>query len=352
MKNYESTSYNTQNLEVYSSRVNMYSKFRNLTDNNIFILGIAIVLVLIIGAIKLDSFVGLYNLSRVIRQLSISGLLALGMTFVIIGGNGGIDLSVGSTFGIATMIAISLQNKQIVNTGAKPYPGLDLPLVAIIIICLLAGVIVGLINGLGVTKLKISPFIMTLCMLYIGRGLVLVYSNGFQFIGIRDDFKVLGGGMIANIIPVPTIFFTIITIIAYIMAHKLDYGRRLFAVGANAKAAYISGIKTNQIIVSTYIISGVLAALAGMLFTSFTMVADPWAGDGYELDAISAVLLGGTSLLGGKGTVIGTVLGLVFIALLKNFLTQLNINPYVQQLITALIILVVVLLQQVQNNNN
>ena len=320
------------------------------TKSNAFFLIIAIVLIMLIGWGVSESFFNLFNLSRLLRQICISGLISVGMTFVIIGGNGGIDLSVGSTFAISTMLAISLQAEQINNTGGAPYPGLNLPLFLIIIACMLSGVAVGLFNGFGVTKLNVPPFIMTLATLSIGRGLVLVYSNGFQLVGIREDFGVLGAKMIAKYIPLTLITFAVIAVLAYFLAHRSMYGRKLFATGANEKAARISGVKTKRIIMSTYIISGVLAALAGMLFTSFSMVGDPWAGDGYELNAISAVLIGGTPLLGGKGTVTGTVLGLLFVGLMQNLLKHLGINSYVQQLIMAGIILLVVLVQSAQSN--
>lgn len=323
----------------------------SMFKGNTFFLIIAVVAILIIGAILTDSFVDAFNLSRLMRQMGIMGLMAVGMTYVIIGGNGGIDLSIGSTFGIAAMISITMQYTEVQNTGGAPYPGVESPVILILLACAAAGVIMGLINGFGVAQLKLSPFIMTLAMLNIGRGIVLVYSNGFQFVGVREDFKSVASGFIADVIPYTIIIFAAVVLVSYLVLHKSAYGRKLFAVGANINAASISGVKTKKIQISTYIISGVCAAVAGMLFTSFTMSADPYAGNGYELDAISAVLIGGTPMAGGQGTVIGTVMGLLFITLIKNLLTQLNINSYIQQVITALLIMVVVLIQQRQLAN-
>ncbi len=322
-----------------------------MLKGNTFFLIIAVVAILIIGGIMTDSFVDAFNLSRLMRQMGIMGLMAVGMTYVIIGGNGGIDLSVGSTFGIAAMISITMQYTEVQNTGGAPYPGVESPVILILLACAAAGVIMGLINGLGVAQLKLSPFIMTLAMLNIGRGIVLVYSNGFQFVGVREDFKSVASGFVGDVLPYTIIIFAAVVLVSYFVLHKSAYGRKLFAVGANINAASISGVKTKKIQISTYIISGVCAAVAGMLFTSFTMSADPYAGNGYELDAISAVLIGGTPMAGGQGTVIGTVMGLLFITLIKNLLTQLNINSYIQQVITALLIMVVVLIQQRQLAN-
>ena len=323
----------------------------SVLKGNTFFLVLAGIAILIIGAIVTDSFVDAFNLSRLMRQMGIMGLMAVGMTYVIIGGNGGIDLSIGSTFGIAAMISISMQYTEVQNTGGAPYPGVEAPVILILLTCAAAGVIMGLINGLGVAQLKLSPFIMTLAMLNIGRGIVLVYSNGFQFVGVREDFKNVASGFIGDILPYTIIIFAAVVVVSYFVLHRSAYGRKLFAVGANINAASISGGKTKKLEISTYIISGVCAAVAGMLFTSFTMSADPYAGNGYELDAISAVLIGGTPMAGGQGTVIGTVMGLLFITLIKNLLTQLNINSYIQQVITALLIMVVVLIQQRQLAN-
>lgn len=331
-----------------TSKEKTQRRLAGLLKSNNFLLICAILLILIIGSLLSDSFVDVFNLSRLVRKTTIMGLMAIGMTLVIIGGNGGIDLSVGSVFGVGAMVAISLQNKEIVNTSGNVRPGLDLPIVLILLAVIASGALIGLLNGVGILYLKISPFIMTLCMLNIARGAVLMYSNGFQFIGVRNDFMVLGGGMIADVLPVSALFFAAVALAAYIYVHRSSYGRMLFAVGANSRAALISGIHVTKIIMISYIVSGILAALSGAFFTSFTMAVDPYAGNGYETDAISAVLIGGTAMAGGQGTVVGTVLGLFLMSLIKNLLTHLEINTYIQQLITAILILAVVLMQRRQ----
>lgn len=321
-------------------------RIRSFRKSNTFFLLCAIILILLVGSFFSDSFIDVFNLSRLLRKTAIMGLMAIGMTFVIIGGNGGIDLSVGSIFGVGAMVAISLQNTEIVNTSGTVRLGLNLPIALIMLAVIAAGAFIGLLNGLGVTVLGISPFIMTLCMMNIARGVVLVYSGGFQFIGVREDFAMLGGGMIMERIPIALLIFLIATIAAFFTVHRTSYGRKLFAVGANKRAAHISGIRYKRVLIITYVISGILAALSGAFFTSFTMAVDPYAGNGYETDAISAVLIGGTSMAGGQGTVTGTVLGLLLISLIKNLLTHLEINTYVQQMVTAILILIVVLAQQ------
>lgn len=323
-------------------------KITRLMKNNNVLLLCAIALIILVGAFLSDSFVDAFNLSRLVRKTSIMGLMAIGMTLVIIGGNGGIDLSVGSAFGVGAMVAISLQNSEIVNTSGTVRPGLDLPIVLILLAVIASGALIGLLNGIGILYLKISPFIMTLCMLNIARGAVLMYSNGFQFIGVRDDFVFLGGGMIADVLPVSFLFLALVAVGAYLYVHRSSYGRMLFAAGSNSRAALISGIRVNRILMISYIVSGILAALSGAFFTSFTMAVDPYAGNGYETDAISAVLIGGTAMAGGQGTVSGTVLGLFLLSLIKNLLTHLEINTYIQQLVTAILILIVVLVQQKQ----
>lgn len=322
---------------------------KKLLKNTTFTIILAIILVLIVGSIVLDSFMNAYNLSRLLRQASIMGLIAIGMTFVIIGGNGGIDLSVGATFGLGCIISICMQTVELKNTGSLEFTGIEAPIWIIFLTCILAGAIIGFLNGAACTYLKLPPFIATLCMMNIVRGCVMVYTNGFQFIGVRDDFKSIADGFIGNLIPNTFIILLVIFIFAFFLLHRGSYGRKVFAVGANIRAAAISGINTKRVQISTYMISGVLASVAAVLYTSFSMSGDPCTGSGYEMDAITAVVIGGTSMAGGKGTVVGTILGLLFIYLLENLLTQLSINSYIQQLLKAALMLVVVLAQQDAN---
>ena len=324
--------------------------WKSFRKSNVFMLIIAIVAILIVGGIFTKSFLTVFTISRLVRQACIFGLLAIGMTFVIAGGNGGIDLSVGGTLALGEMLAITMQASVMTTTDTMhTYYGIPLPVPVIFIVCIIAGAIIGLGNGAACACLKVSPFIVTMCMNNIIRGCIMVYTSGHQFSGVRDDFKAVGSTFIINdAVPVTGIIFAVIAIIGIIIFTRGGYGRKLFAVGANISAAAISGIKVKRIQISTYVIAGILACVGGMLLTSFSMSADPKAGDGAELDAISAVLVGGTPMAGGKGTVLGTVCGVMFIWLLKNLLKQFNVNTYIQQMIVALIIMAVVIMQQQQ----
>ncbi len=325
-------------------------KIQALLKNTTFIIVLAIVATLIIGSIVVDSFVDAFNLSRLIRQASIMGLIAIGMTFVIISGNGGIDLSVGAIFGLCCVISISLQMYELTSTGYEmQFYGIETPTWLIFIVCILMGALIGYLNGSACVYLKLPPFIATLCMMNIVRGGVMVYTNGFQFIGVRDDFQIISNTFVFDVIPVTLLVLLLIAFGAYFALHRTSYGRKVFAIGANIRAASIAGINTKKIQISCYMISGVLTGIAAVLYTSFSMAGDPKSGSGYEMDAITAVLVGGTPMAGGRGTLIGTLLGLLFLYLMKNLLTHLDINSYIQQLLTALLLMFVVLVQQNTN---
>jgi ribose/xylose/arabinose/galactoside ABC-type transport system permease subunit len=318
----------------------------NLFKNPIFVMIIAICAVLAIGGAASKSFIDPFNLSRLLRQMSILGLLAVGMTFVIVSGNGGVDLSVGAIFGLVCIITISLQSTVLKNTGYVQYTGIEAPIWVIFTVGILTGAAIGWFNGVACTFWQLPPFIATLCIMNIVRGGAMVYTNGFQFIGVRQDFRAIANGFIFDLFPNTFVILLIIALISYVSLHRSSYGRKVFAVGANIKAASLSGIKTRRIVISVYVISGILAAVASVLYVSFSMAGDPKAGNGYEMEAITAVLVGGTPFTGGKGTMAGTLLGLMFIYLVRNLLTHLNINSYIQQFLTALLLLIVVLIQQ------
>lgn len=331
-----------------SKKGNFAELLRKTFKSNTALLVLAIMVVIAVGGIATDNFVTVFSISRLVRQATIMGFLAIGMTFVIAGGNGGIDLSVGATVALSGMIAISLQSNLMTTTDmTKDYYGIESPVIVIYIVCILAGVIVGFINGIAIVYSRLSPFVVTLCTCSIIRGCVMVYTNGNQFSGVRDDFKYLGNTFIlGNAVPLVSLILLLVAVVAYILMQKSSYGKKLFFVGTNIRAAEISGINVKRIQISTYVIAGALSALGGILLTSFSMSANPQAGDGYELDAISAVLIGGTSMAGGQGSVSGTVSGLLFIYFLKNLLKQFDINTYIQQMIVALMIMAVVLMQE------
>lgn len=270
------------------------------------------------------------NILNVLRQTSLNAIMAIGMTFVIL--TGGIDLSVGSVLAFSGIVAAGLS-----HSGVHA-------LVAIIA-GLIIGTVLGFINGLSVTKGNVPPFIATLAMMTMARGATLVYSNGQPKTGLGDSFSFLGNGKILSI-PFPVIVLLLVLIIAYYILSQTATGRYIYATGSNERAARLSGIKTDRIKILVYAISGFTAALSGMIVTSMLNSASPTAGTGAELDAIAAVVLGGTSLSGGQGGVAGTIIGALIIGVLNNGLNLLNVSSYYQQLIKGIVILAAVLIDR------
>lgn len=278
------------------------------------------------------------NLLNVSLQASITAIIAAGMTFVIL--TAGIDLSVGSLVAFAGILATS-----IIRTDLPVYLSLFLGISA----GLLFGIFSGYIAGIFVTRFRITPFIVTLALMTIWRGASFVYTEGRPIWELPEVFAYLGGGRIAGI-PVPTVIMVIVYIVSHIVLTRTRFGRYVYAVGGNVEAARLAGIKTNKILISVYVISGVLSALAGILLASRINSGQPNAGLMYELDVIAAVVVGGTSLFGGRGTILGTFLGAMLIAVLRNGLNLLNVGSYVQQVIVGGVILLAVLLDQIRKN--
>lgn len=276
-----------------------------------------------------SQFLTVSNWTIIISQVSINALLAFGVTFVII--TGGIDLSVGSIVAVAGVVAALF--------ASQP----DLPLIVPILGGLLAGLVFGILNGLIITKSKIAPFIVTLGIMTIGRGLALILSKGRPISNLSDSFNFIGGGDIFGI-PFPIIVLVIVFIISYLLLKNTVFGRYVYAIGGNEQAAWASGINVNKIKLSVYALCGTLAGLAGILLTSRITTGQPNAGAGFELDAIAAAIIGGTSTSGGTGTIAGTLLGALLIGVINNGLDLLNVSSYYQQVIMGAIIIGAVLL--------
>ncbi|TZE80289.1 ABC transporter permease [Calorimonas adulescens] len=270
------------------------------------------------------------NILNVLRQTSLNAVIAIGMTFVIL--TGGIDLSVGSVLAFSSIVAAGMAHSGVSATAS-------------ILVGLIIGTVLGFINGLAVTKGDVPPFIATLAMMTMARGATLVYSNGQPKTGLGDGFYFLGNARIMSI-PFPVIVLFIVFIIAYYLLGETATGRYVYATGSNENAAKLTGIKTDRIKMLVYSISGFTAALSGMIVTSMLNSAPPTAGTGAELDAIAAVVLGGTSLSGGQGGVIGTIIGALIIGVLNNGLNLLNVSSYYQQLIKGAVILMAVLIDR------
>ncbi len=283
------------------------------------------------------------NLFNVMRQISFIGILAVGMTFVIL--TAGIDLSVGSLLAFAGIVCASAAkgSRGLLQGGVKDHGGIHVLYAALAAVAVGAGI--GLLQGTLIGKLKIPAFIVTLGGLGAWRGATLVWSGGQPISSFSSDFKYWGQGFIGRV-PVPVIFFVVFVAIGHIVLKYTQYGRWIYALGGNREAARLSGLSTTALTVSVYVISGFCAGLAGFLLTSRLNSAEQVAGQNYELRAIAAVVIGGTSLFGGAGGVIGTFIGAMLIGVLDNGLVILGVSPNYQPIVVGAIIVLSVYVDQ------
>ncbi|AST96240.1 ribose ABC transporter permease [Shouchella clausii] len=293
---------------------------------------IGLFLIILIISILNPGFLSAPNLLNVLRQVSINALIAFGMTFVIL--TGGIDLSVGAILAFSGAVTATL-----LSSGMDP--------ILAILIGLLVGAALGAINGIIIAKGKVAPFIATLATMTIYRGATLMFTDGRPVSNLGDStlFQMLGGGYFFGI-PMPAITMMISFVILYLILKKTTFGRRVYAVGGNEEASILSGIKVDRIKIYVYSLTGFLAAVAGVILTSRLNSAQPTAGTMYELDAIAAVVLGGTSLTGGKGWIVGTLIGALIIGVLNNGLNLLGVSSFFQQVVKGSVILLAVLLDR------
>lgn len=293
---------------------------------------LAFVLLFAVVAVLNPSFIEPLNLLNLLRQISINALIAFGMTFVIL--TGGIDLSVGSILALSSALMAGM----IVS-------GVD-PILSICITALL-GALMGAVNGLLITKGKVAPFIATLATMTIYRGLTLVYTDGNPITGLGDhySFQLFGRGYFFGI-PVPAVTMLITFFILWFILHKTSFGRKTYAIGGNETAAFVSGIKVDQVKCLIYSLAGMMAAISGAILTSRLNSAQPTAGTAYEMDAIAAVVLGGTSLAGRKGRIFGTLVGALIIGTLNNGLNLLGVSSFYQQVVKGIVILIAVLIDR------
>ena len=267
------------------------------------------------------------NLINVLRQVSINGFLSIGMTFVIL--TGGIDLSVGSVLAFGGIVGASLVSPMM---GGRVYPT-----AVAVLMGLLGGLGLGAVTGFFIAKWRMSAFVVSLGMLSVARGLTYIYTDGMPVPQLEKSFLYLGQGAILGI-PLPVIIFAVVFIIAWVVLYKTRFGRYVYAVGGNEKSAKISGVNTRLVIFVVYVISGFLSALAGLTLSARTSAGLPQAGVAYELDAIAAVVIGGTSLSGGQGSLTGTLFGALIIGVINNGLDLLGVSSYYQQVIKGAII--------------
>jgi len=287
----------------------------------------AFVVLILIFSLTTNTFLSFDNIINILRQNSTTMIVAIGMTYVLI--LGGIDLSVGAVACLAGTVAAGLMSRN------------GMPVVLAIVIGVLIGALCGLINGLTISKIGMAPFIATLAMNCSARGIVLVYTKGSTITKIPEAALFLGRGYIGPI-PIPVIIMIIVVAAAWVVLRKTRFSRHVFAVGGNEECARLSGVKIVKVKIIVYIVSSTLAALSGVILTMRLASGQPTLGNGLELDAIAAVVLGGTSLNGGKGFVIGTVLGALFLTALSNGLNILQVSSFWQQVFQGIIIIIAV----------
>lgn len=293
--------------------------------------GVLVVFVLLfaVSCMLSDRFLQTSNLFNILRQISIFGILSVGMTFVIV--SGGIDLSVGSIIALVCVITANMVN--------------DHGIIPAILVALLVGALVGLINGVGIAYGKLQPFIMTLGTMYMASGAASIYTNGTP-ISIKGNFSKIGNSMLFNTIPLPAIYFIVILIAAYLVMRNTRFGRHVYSIGSNKEATRLAGVDVKKVTLSVYILSGVLAAVTGIIFAAQMASGSPVAGEGYEMNAITAAVVGGTSMSGGKGNLLGTFLGAVIMGILSNIMNLCGVSSYWQTVLTGLILVVAILVRK------
>lgn len=294
---------------------------------------IGLVLLCLVITIVTPSFLTVSNITNILTQVSVNAIIAVGMTFVIL--TGGIDLSVGSTLAISGALGASI----VKSTG-----NIALAVMAAGIV----GITIGLINGLLISRGKLQAFIATLATMTIFRGATLVFTEGTPISKLPEAFVNIGNGKIF-FMPIPVVITIVVALAGIYVLSQTRFGRYLYALGGNEDSARLSGINTNKIKTLAYVISGFAAGIAGVIITSRIGSASPNAGTGFELDAIAAVVIGGTSLAGGEGKISGTLIGALIIGVLNNGLNLMNVSPFYQSIVKGLVILMAVLLDKKRN---
>jgi ribose transport system permease protein len=302
---------------------------------------IALFILCLVLSILSDRFLTTANAWNVMRQVSVNICLSVGMTLVIL--TAGIDLSVGSILALCGAVTASLLKNGLAFESLNLFVGFA-PLGAVMV-GLALGVGLGWFNGWTITRFNVPPFVATLAMLTIARGLTMLWTGGFPINGLGEQFAFLGTGWFLGI-PMPVWITAVIVALAVVLTNKTRFGRYVYAIGGNERAARLSGIAISKVKMSVYALAGGLAAVGGILVTSRLDSAQPNAGISYELDAIAAVVIGGTSLSGGKGSILGAVLGGVIIGVLNNGLVLLNVSPFWQQVVKGLVILLAVMIDK------
>jgi len=313
------------------------SKFQSL---------IALIILCLVISLLSDKFLTAANAWNVMRQISVNICISVGMTLVVL--TAGIDLSIGSVLALCGAITAGLLKNGIEMPSSNLYIGFTI--LGATVAGLLVGSLLGWFNGWTITRFKVPPFVATLAMLTIARGLTMLWTKGFPITGLGENFAHLGTGWLLGI-PLPVWISGVIVFIAVVITNKTKLGRYIYAIGGNESAATLSGIDIKNIKIAVYTMAGALAGVGGLLVTSRLDAAQPNAGTGYELDSIAAVVIGGTSLSGGRGSVLGTVLGAIIIGVLNNGLVLLNVSPFWQQVVKGFVILAAVVIDKANSKN-
>ena len=315
---------------------------------------IALVLLVAVFSVLTPEFLTTGNLTILIKHVAINAILAIGMTFVIL--SGGIDLSVGSIAGLAGMVSGAL-----ISTGLVLRPIGSVVFFhtwLVVAIGLFVGVASGAVNGVLIARLRVPPFIATLGMLYVARGVAMLTSDGATFpnLGGRPElgntgFTSLGAGSVLGV-PTPIWIMAMLAAVALFLTHRTPFGRHVYAIGGNERAALLAGVRVTRVKFCVYVLSGGCAALVGMIIAAQLGAAHPATGGTFELNAIAAVVLGGTSLMGGRGTILGTLIGAFVIGVLADGLVLLGVSEFWQMVVKGMVIVLAVILDQFQKRSS
>lgn len=310
---------------------------------------IALIVLVVFFAIVEDAFLTGANVEILIKQTALNGILAIGMTFVIL--TGGIDLSVGSIVGFTGIVAGLLINEGLTVGNVVIFPHTWM----VLVLSLAAGTGLGLISGFIITRFNVAPFIATLGMLLVARGLAGLINGGKTFPNLvgkeelgNTGFRELGTGELFGVVPWAIVILVVFAVIAWFVTTRTPFGRAVYAVGGNERSAELSGVRVNRTKLVVYMISGFCAATVGLIIASQLVAAHPATGQYFELYAIAAVVLGGTSLAGGRGTIIGTIIGALVIGTLNNGLTLMGISSFLELVITGSVIVLALIIDQLQ----
>jgi erythritol transport system permease protein len=310
---------------------------------------IALIVLWVFFSFFASSFLTGANIEILVKQMALNGILAIGMTFVIL--TAGIDLSVGSVVGFTGIVAGLLINEGIHVGGWIIFPHTWM----VLVISLLAGTFLGAVNGFIITRFNVAPFIVTLGMLLVARGLAGLINDGKTFPNLvgkealgNTRFQELGTGELLGLLPWAIVIILIFAVVAWFVTTRTPFGRAVYAVGGNERAAELSGVRVNRTKMLVYMISGFCAATVGLIIASQLVAAHPATGQYFELYAIAAVVLGGTSLAGGRGTIVGTIIGALVIGTLNNGLTLMGISSFTKLIITGVVIVAALIIDQLQ----